>query len=195
MLEGVLVDLVPYGKAFLENERRWYNSEVYFWGTAGDRAVFTRAQVERWQAERAEGAERRASTSVWFGIRTKDGKPLGDIALDEMQPHHRVALIGEMIGEPEYWGGGYGTDALLLIVEYAFDWLDLRKLWLSTMGINARMQRAALKVGFREEARRRWFWYADGAWTDDVIFGLLRDEWPGRDALVERLGLRAREEV
>jgi len=195
MLEGLLVDLVPFGEAFRKNEPRWINSEAMFWGTAGDRPLHSKAAIERWHAERAEREARTGSAMVLLGIRTKSGVPLGDIELDELLPHHRLAMIGIGINEPDYWGGGYGTDALLLIMEYAFNWLDFRKLWLSTMGINIRMQRAALKVGFHEEVRRRRLWLADGQWTDDVMYGMLREEWPGREAMVERLGLRAREDA
>lgn len=195
MLEGILVDLVPYGKAFLDNEHRWINGESAFWGTAGDRLILSKAAIERWRAESAGRDRPTHSAKVWFGIRSKSGVPLGDIALGHILPHHRIAEIGIGIGEPDYWGGGYGTDALLLMVEFAFNWLDLRKLCLDTMGLNVRMQRAAEKVGFHEEARRRCLWYADGQWTDDVLYGLLREDWPGREALVERLGLRAREAV
>lgn len=192
MFEGILVDLVPYGKAFFDREHRWLNNESAFWGTAGDRLIVSKAQVERWQSERQQGSER-PDRAIWFGMRTKSGVPLGDITLAEILPHHRVAMIGIAIGEPDYWGGGYGTDALLLIVEYAFNWLDYHKLWLSTMSTNRRMQRAAEKAGFHEEARRRRFWLADGQWMDDVMYGMLHEEWLGRDVMVERLGLRERE--
>lgn len=192
MFEGILVDLVPYGKAFLEQEHRWSNNESAFWGTAGERLIVSKAVIGRWQAERQYDTARADGAPIWFGIRSKSGVPLGDIELGYLSPHYRMSMIGVGIGEPEYWGGGYGTDALLLIVEYAFNWLDHHRLWLHTLGTNVRMQRAALKVGFQEEARRRRLWLADGQWIDDVVFGLLREDWPGRDALVERLGLRAR---
>ena len=194
MLEGLLVDLVPYGKAFLDRDHVWWNNESAFWGMAGGRMILSKATLDRWHAERANEPARSDSV-IWFGIRSKSGVPLGDIELDELLPHHRLAMIGIGINEPDYWGGGYGTDALLLIMEYAFNWLDFRKLWLSTMGINIRMQRAALKVGFHEEVRRRRLWLADGQWTDDVMYGILLEEWPGREAMVERLGLRAREDA
>lgn len=194
MFEGLLVDLVPYGNAFQQQEHRWLNNESAFWGMAGDRLIVSRAAVERWQTERQDDGARPDGGSIWFGIRSKAGVPLGDIELGYISPHHRMSMIGVGIGEPEYWGGGYGTDALLLIMEYAFNWLDHHRLWLHTMGTNVRMQRAATKVGFHEEARRRRFWLADGQWTDDVIYGLLRQDWPGRETLVERLGLHPRQE-
>lgn len=194
MLEGLLVDLVPFGERFLEQGPRWINSEATFWADAGDRPMRSKAAFRRRVEEGRERQAEHPSTGMWFGIQTKDGKPIGDIQLGLVMPHHRIAMLGAMIGEPDYWGGGYGTDALLLIVDFAFDWLDFHRLWLGTMSINARVIRQMEKVGFTLEARQRGWWYADGVWCDNLVYGLLRDEWPGRPAMIEKLGLRAKKE-
>ena len=193
LLEGLLVDLVPYGKRFNELEHGWRNNESWFWATVGERHTISRARIERRQTERAEWAEH-GSLSVMWGIQTKDGQPLGEFALNWVEAHHRWTMLGASIGERNFWGGGYGTDALLLGADYIFDWLDLRKIWLMTMGLNARVVRQMEKIGFTLEARQRSAFWADGQWTDGLIYGLLREEWPGRAAMVERLGLRARKE-
>ena len=189
MLEGILVDLVPHGERFSAVERGWINSEASFWADAGDRPVWSQAFYEREMASRQE----RPSPSVHFGIQTKNGTPIGEIGIGDMHVHHRVAMIGAMIGDPQYWGGGYGTDALLLIVDYAFHWHDMRKLWLATMSPNVRVQRQMDKVGFKLETRQRQATWIDGAWADALTYGLLREEWPGREAMIEKLGLRARQ--
>ncbi len=187
-LEGLLVDLVPLDERFKALEHRWENNESAFWGDAGDRQFLSQQTIRRRQEERAAHSESRLS--VGFGIQTKGGTPIGIFFVGDVKPHHRVAMLGAAIGEPDYWGGGYGTDALLLVVDYAFDWLDLRRLWLQTMGSNARVIRQMEKVGFTLEARQRQATYADGVWQDFLCYGLLREEWPGREVLVERLGLR-----
>ncbi len=189
MLEGLLVDLVPLGDRFKALEHKWENGPAAFWGDMGDRQLLSQAVVERRQAERLQ--EQGPRLTVPFGIQAKDGTPLGTFFVARLQPHSRVAVLGAQIGEPDYWGGGYGTDALLLVVDYAFDWLDLRHLWLVTMSLNARVVRQMEKVGFRLEARQRMAALADGAWHDGLIYGLLRDEWPGRAAVVRQLGLSA----
>ena len=68
----------------------------------------------------------------------------------------------------------------------------MHRLWLGTMSLNERVQRQMQKVGFKLEARRRQAMFADGVWTDELIYGMLRVEWPGRAAMVERLGLRVK---
>lgn len=193
MFEGVLVDLVPYGERFVAQEHRWVNNESFFWASAGNRAIASKASMKRHHEQDAEWRAQRPSHSVTFGIQTKDGAPLGSISTAFVSLHSRQAMLGMSIGEPDYWGGGYGTDALLLMVDYCFDWLDFHRLWLSTMEINARVLRQMEKVGFTLEGRRRAQWFVDGhGWADDVTFGLLRDEWPGRAAVIDRIGLKAR---
>lgn len=176
MLEGLLVDLVPYGKPFLELEHKWHNGPAWYWAAVGDRPIVSRAMLERWHQERAEARADHRRDRVSFGVQTKDGKPLGDIALNWVLPHHRLGMLGAAIGEPEYWGGGYGTDALLLLLDYAFDWLDFRKVWLGTMGLNARVMRQMDKVGFTLEGRQREAFVADGQRTDHLLYGMLREE-------------------
>ena len=195
MLEGLLVDLVPYGKAFTDLEHRWRNHEASFYGSGGDRYFVTQAMVRRMMQEWAEERERGEDPGVAFGIRTKDGKPIGYMGINWLVPYYRLAMLGAKIGETEYWGGGYGTDALLLLLEYAFDWLDIRKAWLLTTTMNHRVMRQMEKVGFTLEAQQRTSALADGVWYDWLAYGLLREEWPGRAAVIERIGLQAREEA
>jgi RimJ/RimL family protein N-acetyltransferase len=192
MLEGLLVDLVPYGERYQDMEHRWHNGEAWFWATVGDRRLISAASIKRNQEERAEWRERQSSPGMLFGIQTKDGKLIGDIGINWILPQHRLAMLGAAISEEDYWGGGYGTDALLLVADHAFDWLDMRKLWLSTMGLNVRVMRQMEKVGFKLEARGREKFLADGQWTDELIYGMLREEWPGRAAMIEKLGLKLR---
>ncbi len=193
MFEGLLVDLVPYGERFMAREHDWFNGPgVYFW-TMGGLWFVTQAGITAHQQERAEDRER-GDMRMTFGIQAKDGSPIGRIGVTQLLAHHRLAMLTALIGEPEYWGGGYGTDALLLLIDYLFDWLDLRKVWLMTMTANARVVRQMEKVGFTLEARPREATWVDGAWVDALIYGLRREEWPGRAAVVSRLGLTAQKD-
>lgn len=193
MFEGLLVDLVPWSKAFEEREPQWRNSEAQFWASGGDRSFWTKAMLERQYAEWAEGRER-GWTGISFGVQTKDGTPIGSFGINFIIPFSRLAMLGAKIGEKDYWGGGYGTDALLLIIDYAFDWLDMRKIWLGTTDYNARVKRQMEKVGFRLEGVQRNESLMDGVWYDGLLYGMLRNEWPGRAVMIERLGLKANAE-
>lgn len=192
MLEGILVDLVPHTRAYDDLQRVWNNGEAKFWSSGGERVFETKSMHERWRAERQASGAPDPSGGVWFGMQTKTGQPIGTIGIHFIAQPHRLAMLGAKIGIPAYWGSGYGTDALLLVLDYAFDWLDLRRVWLMTTSMNARVMRQMQKVGFTLEARQRRAALADGVWWDWLTYGLLREEYAGRVELIERLGLVAR---
>jgi RimJ/RimL family protein N-acetyltransferase len=84
---------------------------------------------------------------------------------------------GHQIGERDYWGKGYGTDALRVLLRYAFDELNLHRVSLSVLEGNERAMRSYQKCGFRYEGRQRQVWAYDGRRWDEIYMGLLRDEW------------------
>jgi RimJ/RimL family protein N-acetyltransferase len=189
VLYGLLVDLEPITSEFYEERmHEFWNNESRLWATMGEDTPTTRAQIKRQVEEWAQGRER-GDTGVHFMLRAKDGTVIGSIGLNWINEWHRFAWVGAWIGDPAYWSGGHGSDALLLITEYAFQWLDLRRLVLGTMDLNARAQRNVEKCGFRLEARHRSETFVHGKPVDGLLYGLLRREWPGRAALVEELDL------
>jgi len=181
MLHGLLVDLVPYTQVFREREHQWRNHEAMFWASGGDRPIVTKAQLKA----QHDASVQPGSGPIRWGIQTKDGARIGFVVIDDIDFYNRHALLGALIGESDYWGSGYGTDALLLIVAYVFDWLDLRKVWLSTVSENARVVRQMEKVGFVLEARQRQGELMDGRRSDTLVYALQREEWPGRDTIIQ----------
>ena len=193
-LHGLLVDLVPMTRVFGDEKMyEYWNNESRLWATMGDRAPTSKAQIKRIVEERSAGREQ-GYTGVHFMMKARDGNVIGSIGLGWVNEWHRFAWVGAWIGDPGYWGGGHGTDALLLVCQYAFDWLDLRRLILVTMGLNERAQKNVEHVGFRLEGRQREATLVDGRLVDGLTYGMLRDEWQGREALVELLEMRQKAE-
>ncbi len=90
---------------------------------------------------------------------------------------HGEGFVGLGIGEREQWSKGYGTDAMMVILRYAFQELNLRRVALSVSAYNPRAIRSYEKVGFVHEGRMRQFFLRDGQRWDIVFMGILRDEW------------------
>jgi RimJ/RimL family protein N-acetyltransferase len=87
------------------------------------------------------------------------------------------AMLGISIGEREYWGKGYGTDAMRLAVQYAFLELNLRRVTLGLHSYNERALKSYQKVGFKMEGRMRGEGIRDGVRFDSLWMGILREEW------------------
>lgn len=113
-----------------------------------------------------------------FYIQTiADKKIIGGVGLDGNIRIHQEAFVGIGIGEPEFWGKGYGTDAMRLILRYGFLELNLHRVSLNVFGYNARAIQSYLKTGFQIEARSPNFLIRDGKRWDLVWMGILREEW------------------
>ncbi|MGX7681891.1 GNAT family N-acetyltransferase [Jatrophihabitans sp. DSM 45814] len=108
-----------------------------------------------------------------------NGVFIGDIGLFHVNRISRTAEVGIGIGDRDYWGKGYGREAMALIVEYGFRMQNLRRIWLETHSTNERAIRSYLAVGFVEEGRQRQHAWVAGEYVDIVLMGLLREDWSG----------------
>jgi RimJ/RimL family protein N-acetyltransferase len=117
-----------------------------------------------------------------FAIRTLvDDKLVGYIGLDGDAFPHGELFVGIAIGEREAWGKGYGTDAMKVILRYAFQELNLRRVSLDTFEYNPRAIRSYEKAGFVNEGRARKYLCREGQRWDLLFMGILREEWLGKD--------------
>ena len=120
--------------------------------------------------------------SAAFTIQRLDdeaGAAVGDVVLWKIDAHHRSAHIGISL-LPTARGQGLGRDAIEVICGFGFRVRGLERLSLETLEVNAAMQATALACGFVEEGRlRKAAWYL-GRRADDVLYGLLADEWRAR---------------
>jgi len=115
-----------------------------------------------------------------FLIRTlEEDKVIGDIGLEDPN-HHGDAFVGIGIGEPDYWSKGYGSDAMQIILRYAFQELNLHRLSLDVFEYNPRAIRSYQKVGFQVEGRYRQSLNREGRRWDMIFMGITRQEWLAR---------------
>ena len=90
---------------------------------------------------------------------------------------HSEGWVGIGIGEREFWGKGYGTDAMRLILQYAFTEVCLQRVSLALHAYNERGLKSYEKAGFRIEGRTRSDQHREGKRTDTLWMGILREEW------------------
>jgi len=113
-----------------------------------------------------------------FFIRTLEGDSLiGFVELFIPTWIHGDAWVGIGIGDRHYWGKGYGTDAMRLILRYAFQELNLNRVSLDVFSYNPRAIRSYEKAGFKHEGRQRNTLLREGSRADFLLMGILREEW------------------
>ncbi|MCB9451120.1 MAG: GNAT family N-acetyltransferase [Anaerolineaceae bacterium] len=122
-----------------------------------------------------------SSDSFDFHLRTlADGTLIGFVALFDIKWKNGTSMMAMGIGEAAYRGKGYGSDALRLLLGYAFRELNLYRVGLNVIAYNAPAIRAYERAGFQLEGRRRGMVYRDGERHDLLQYGILRAEWAGR---------------
>jgi RimJ/RimL family protein N-acetyltransferase len=134
----------------------------------------SQAQEERWfeaQLEQHDG--------FILGIETLDGKLIGNVGLAHIDWKNRRAGLGVVLGEKEYWGQGYGTDAITALLGFAFKQMNLHSVHLTTYEYNKRAIRCYEKCGFKLEGRMRQAHFYDGQYHDELMMGVLRKEFMG----------------
>lgn len=180
MIEGILVNLRAVEPADAERFFKWVN----------DREV-TRTLMPRYpwslvsEKEWAEGAAKPIEYGdVRLAVEAKDGRHIGMCGLHRGRPEDRHAELGIVIGEKDCWSQGYGTDAILTLVRFAFYQMNLNKVALGVFDFNEKAQRIYRKLGFVEEGRFREEYYQDGRYIDVIRMSILRREF---DEMEQRL--------
>ena len=123
---------------------------------------------------RAMNSEREVMFAV---IERESGRHIGNAGLHRIHPVYRSALFGVVIGVPECWHRGYGTEVTALVTDFAFSRLNLNRVELEVAAANARAQRIYERVGYRVEGTRRQAMYVEGRYEDVTLMSILRAEW------------------
>ncbi len=136
-------------------------------------AAALKKKYEKIEKDQDEGGE-----LVYFTIRMKaDDRLVGWCAIKHIEWNNGVGQVEMGIGSAADRGIGLGTEALGLLLRYAYDELNLFRLTALIPAYNAPAQALFQKAGFVEEVRRREALYRDGHRWDALSFGLLADEW------------------
>lgn len=107
----------------------------------------------------------------------ESGELIGNVGLKDVDTRCRSAELGIMIGDGANQNRGYGTDAMLTMLRFSFEELNLNRVMLRVHEDNVRAIRVYEKVGFVHEGRLRQAQWKSGRYYDILIMAILRDEW------------------
>jgi len=110
-------------------------------------------------------------------VENEGGKLIGSMGINTVDHKHGTAVTGAMIGDENYRSKGYGTEAKMLLLEYAFHELNLRKIYSYVIEYNGRSCRYSEKCGYTEEARLPKHYYKKGQYWDQIILAVYRENW------------------
>jgi RimJ/RimL family protein N-acetyltransferase len=123
-------------------------------------------------------AAKESKNNFIFSIRLReDDRLIGFTSLDWILWTHGCARFSIQIGDPSDRGHGYGSEALELILRYAFDELNLYRLTANLFEYNLVGMEFLKKAGFQEEVRQRQAIYRMGRRWDLILLGMVREDW------------------
>lgn len=115
---------------------------------------------------------------AYFRLRTlEDDELIGFVSIHSIEWNNRIGVLAIGIGDASNRNRGYGTDALKLILRYAFHELNLNRVGLDVIEYNVKGIHVYEKVGFQHEGRVRAAVHRDGKTYDRLMMGILRSEW------------------
>lgn len=109
-----------------------------------------------------------------FAIDTRDGFHIGNCMFYDIDLRRGETELGIMLGNRDYWGKGFGTDAVITLLDYIFTTTTLNRVYLHTLDWNVRARRSFTRAGFQEVRTVR------RGGMDFILMELLRPDWERR---------------
>jgi RimJ/RimL family protein N-acetyltransferase len=182
LFQGELIRLTSADpEALGKNFSRWNRDSEY-------RRLLDTEHAQLWSEKKfkewiEKDLDKEPQTDFFFDICTlEEDQVIGFIGLADIQWTHGDAWVGIGIGDRENWGRGFGTDAMRVILRYAFTELNLFRVTLGVFAYNPRAIHSYQKAGYTVEGIERGFLFRDGERADGLIMGILRSEWEASQA-------------
>lgn len=138
---------IPYPMT-LERERQWFKSQIEMKDTYN----FSIEDIET-------------------------GLYIGGCGINKIDWKNRVATVGIYIGDKDFRGKGYGTEAMRLLVDFIFNQININRIQLFVFSFNERAIKSYKKNGFIEEGRLKQSVFRNGRYYDEVVMAILREDY------------------
>lgn len=99
---------------------------------------------------------------------------IGNISLQQISQKNQSAELAILMGEKNFWGKGYAKEAAKALIEYAFDELELHRIYCGTHIDNIAMQKLAISIGMTQEGVLKDAMYKNGRFYDIIEYGIIK---------------------
>jgi UDP-4-amino-4,6-dideoxy-N-acetyl-beta-L-altrosamine N-acetyltransferase len=168
------IRLVPLVERHLDATFEWVNDPAMM-RLLGRAARVESDEHQRWFEQLKDRTDCR-----YFSVETiDDGQHVGNIWLWDINTADRKAEVRILFGDEASRGRGYGSDAIRLIADQAFDTMNLHRLYAYVFSTNPRAKRAFEKAGFKSEGLLRQDRRIGGEYVDVYLLGQLSSDRNG----------------
>ena len=176
-LVGEGVELRRHSRENYPLYARWYGDEEIWRLTSWTAQPMQRAAVEKLFEDREK-----STLDDSFAIhREGEEKPVGIVSLTNIKEANASADLSVIVGDEEDRHKGLGTEAIRVILRYAFEELGLKRVGLSVFDFNEPAIQAYEKLGFKREDRLRQAIRRGGEHRDAILMRILADEWRDKE--------------
>lgn len=170
MIVGKKVNLVALEREHLKLLHEWAN-DPELRRIVGPYFPVSMREKEKWFEQVAVSENKKV-----FMIQTKDRKNIGYMYLN-VDWVHRKAELAVAIGEKKYWGKGYGTDAVITLLNHGFFELDLNKIYVYVFAFNKPAIRIYEKCGFKREGVLKQDYLIRGKYHDRLVMSVFKKDY------------------
>jgi len=125
-----------------------------------------------------ESRGKKKDTDVVFVIvLVENNEAIGVMGIHNIDHKNGTATTGSFIGRKDLWSQGYGTEAKMLVLEYAFNTLNLRKVRSYVFDFNLRSKRCLEKCGYHMEGIQKQEFFHNGRYCDRINMVVFRDDF------------------
>ena len=137
--------------------------------------LWTLSNEKDWIEKSAKSMENRHFNIISLN----DNELIGTISLENFDLIARSAVLGIFIGSEKHRNNGYGPEAIKLLLEYGFKYLNLHSIRLDLLKINERAHKCYLKCGFKDVGLSREAIFLNGKYYDKLHMDILENEFSG----------------
>ena len=173
MIEGKKVRLRSLTKKDFNKTFKWHNDLELKNLTLSHPFPVTDVQEEEWYENLLKDS---SNKNVYFGIEDIANEVLaGIIFLSKINMIHQTCWLGVFIGEETARGKGFGKEAVNLLVDFAFNSLNFRKVSLEVVKTNKNAISVYKKLGFVQEGEMKKQVFIEGKYSDLIIMSLKKN--------------------
>lgn len=142
----------------------------------GTQQIFSKSDIDEYLKNICSDRSR-----IDFLIFSKESnKAVGEVVIDDIYRNNRSANIRIAINRKEDFNKGYGSEAMILALNYGFGMLNLHRIELEAFLYNERAIHVYEKIGFKREGIKRDCCFYNHKYYDMVIMSVLEDEFRGK---------------
>lgn len=171
-LESDRIYLSPASVDDVEIYTRWMNSFDVTDKIGSSNSLFSLLSEKEYLERKID--ENNKSFSI---IKKEDDSLLGNCSIFDINYLHQTATLGIFIGEDNERNKGYGSEAIRLLLDFGFNYLNLNNIMLKVFSFNEKAISCYEKIGFKKIGRKREAYYLNNQRYDEIYMDILKEEY------------------